>query len=117
MKIYRYEKEDGGGPFCYPNGSLREKPSSQMDNHYIYGCSSLAQLTEYFSGQEYLLEGCELKIYNIPDELVIVSKREVRFPKIFNPKSVSTIPEGSSIRDENGCEVVLEFGVKTKFEI
>lgn len=28
-------------------------------------------------------------------------------------ESVSTIPKGSSIRDENGCEVVPEFGYKT----
>ncbi len=27
-------------------------------------------------------------------------------------ESVSTIPQGSSIRDENGCEVVPEFGIK-----
>lgn len=40
------------------------------------------------------------------------SLEKYKITQDWTVESVSTIPEGSSIRDENGCEVVPEFGIK-----
>lgn len=40
------------------------------------------------------------------------SLEKYKMTQDWTVESVSTIPEGSSIRDEDGCEVVPEFGIK-----
>lgn len=85
MIIYRYEKADGGGPWFNFDGYLRNNTSIQDDIGYLYGCTSLKKLNEYFEDHknEVNLKDCHLIIYNVPDEEVIVSKREVLFPKKY----------------------------------
>lgn len=51
MKIYRYEHEDGGGPFVKPDGWLRFGPKMKIVSLVPgakYGCPSLKQLLLYF---------------------------------------------------------------------
>ena len=91
MKIYRYEKDDGGGPWCTLNGKLRSHPNEvQMNDPYVYGCSSLEALNDYFKNYKdiNLLKDCVLKIYDIPENEVIIAARQVLFPKIYVEEQV-----------------------------
>lgn len=91
MKIYRYEKSDGGGPWCTLDGKLRSHPNEvQMNDPYVYGCSSLTALNEYFQNRKdvNILADCILKIYDIPEEEVIISTRQVLFPKTYIKQQV-----------------------------
>ena len=56
-----------------------------VDDGYKYGCNSKQQLDFFFSGQERIIQNCLLKIYDIPDEEVIILKGEVKFPKHYSP--------------------------------
>lgn len=85
MKIYRYEKNDGGGPFCTFNGILRTDPNYEMNDPYLYGCSSLDGLNSYFKNYPEVLVGCTLKIYEVPDNEVFIDERQVVFPKKYSP--------------------------------
>ena len=85
MKIYRYEKEDGGGPFFSLDGI------SRIDNKLIsnydmkFGCTSIEQLLKWFQNCSILTTGCQIKIYEIPEEEVIFLTDEVSFPKKYKP--------------------------------
>lgn len=93
IKIYRYEKPDGGGPWCTPDGKLRTNPELHIyADEYFYGCLSKEALDRYmesaFGGntseeKERLFEELTLKIYEGPKDKVIFpkSKREVWFIK------------------------------------
>ena len=86
MLIYRYEKEDGGGPWCYLDGSVREKfgDVELLDDEYLSGCTSLKALEDYFKKhKEVSIEDCHLAVYNVPDEYVIQTKQHVIFPKRY----------------------------------
>lgn len=86
MKIYRYEKSDGGGPWCTLDGKLRSHPNEpQMNDPYVYGCLSLEALKEYFDKytDANILAECTLKVYDIPENEIIISARQVLFPKIY----------------------------------
>ena len=41
MKIYRYEHQDGGGPFCTIDGKLRINKNITYNNNLLFGCSSI----------------------------------------------------------------------------
>lgn len=86
MKVYRYEKNDGGGPWCTLDGKLRSHPDEvQMNDSYAYGCLSPEALKEYFDKytDTSILAECTLKIYDIPENEVIISARQVLFPKSY----------------------------------
>lgn len=62
IKIYRYEHEDGGGPFVKINGQVHSNPElymSPLKKGAIYGCTSLEKLQQYFTGQEYKFMMCQ----------------------------------------------------------
>lgn len=81
MKIYRYERPDGGGPFCTIDGKLRINKNITYNNNLLFGCSSIEQLFKWFENYQSLLYGCKIKIYDIPDSEVIIGEDEVLFPK------------------------------------
>lgn len=86
MKVYRYEKDDGGGPWCTLDGKLRSHPDEvQMNDPYVYGCLSLETLKEYFDKytDTNILTECTLKIYDIPENEVITCTHQVLFPKSY----------------------------------
>lgn len=84
MKIYRYELSDGGGPFISFNGEVRESTDNLvMDDGYLYGCSSVEKLSQYFKPYSHLVIECKIFVYNVPLEDVIFDKRQVRFPKKY----------------------------------
>ena len=85
MKIYRYEKMDGGGPYMTQQGQNRFCPICQMDDGYKYGCKTLKDLNNYFINQNDILKDCTIKIYDVPLTEVIFEDRQVKFPKKYNP--------------------------------
>ena len=86
MLIYRYEREDGGGPFCTIEGRMRNDLDAKIvDDGFKYGCISKRQLDIFFSGQEQIIKNCYLKIYDIPEEEIVFLHNEVKFPKHYSP--------------------------------
>ena len=87
MLIYRYEKEDGGGPWCHLDGSMRDniKHISLLKDNYLSGCTSLESLNAYFDKhkEEVSINDCHLVIYDVPDECVIKTSQHVIFPKSY----------------------------------
>ena len=89
MLIYRYEAEDGGGPWFYKNGTIRHPlPYKNLylknQEEYLYGSTSLENLLEYCSIQEADINNCILKTYDIPDnEIIEVSGWQIKFPKKY----------------------------------
>lgn len=87
MLIYRYEKSDGGGPWFYKDGTVRfplPHESLYIDNQekYLYGCSSLECLFDYFSKQRVDVNNCTIKIYDIPEDRIIdYGNGQVKFLK------------------------------------
>lgn len=74
MKIYRYEYPGGGGPFVKSDGTLHfgsKMKIKPLVPGTIYGCSSLEKLKQYFETQEWVLENCFLKIYDVPQNNII----------------------------------------------
>lgn len=89
MRIYRYEMDDGGGPWFTRNGSSRGNPITiRFDDDVLYGCTSLEELFNYFREESHKvnLEDCMVKVYEIPDEdIEIISPGQVIFPKTYEP--------------------------------
>lgn len=89
MKIYRLEKEDGGGPFFTRDGYHRLDYRIKSNNNYLYGCSSILELNKWFfsrfSLEELNEEDYFLKIYDIPDQDIIIQNGEYCFPKTYLP--------------------------------
>ena len=84
MKIYRYERRDGGGPYCTFEGRLREIDAKiPVDNGFLYGCKSVEKLKEYFQEQQNLIVDCNIYVYDIPDEEVVENEKQIRFPKKY----------------------------------
>lgn len=101
MRIYRYEKSDGGGPYFTLNGKLRAG-DLQMNDNYLNGCDSLDNLQLYFQDKQDILQNCHIEIYNIPDKEIIVKRNHtVLFPKKYQ-KPVSTISDECK---RVGCEI------------
>lgn len=100
MKIYRYEANDGGGPWITFEGRIRTNPDDTniYDDGYLCGCTSMKKLEEYFKTYEQDnldFSKYRLVIYDVPADEIIFNKREVLFPKKYSPfyKPVSTIPD------------------------
>lgn len=86
MKIYRYEKEDGGGPYFTRDGILRSNPNIIMNDNTLFGCQSLELLLNYFEKEpKEILTGCKIAVYIIPDNEVQIEKRQVVFSKNYTP--------------------------------
>lgn len=89
MRVYRYEMEDGGGPWFTRDGSLREKPVEiRFSDDVLYGCTSLEELFDYFRQESHKvnLQDCIVKVYEIPNEdIEVISKGQVAFPKTYEP--------------------------------
>ena len=85
MKVYRYEKPDGGGPWFTKEGTIREEDARQPPvDEYLNGCDSLESLQDYFSRYPSLIKDCELKVYDVPDnEVIRMRTHTVLFPKKF----------------------------------
>ena len=86
MKVYRYEKPDGGGPWSTLDGVWRSNNEQcKYADDYVYGCDSFENLEHYFTRQEFMKDGCQLKVYDVPkDEAVFIPRTHVvLFPKKF----------------------------------
>ena len=90
MLIYRYEKEDGGGPYCTRDGYLRNdlRNIGKLDDNYLSGCLSIFELKEYWKKQEnfqFYLQNCQIKCYDISESEIKYTKNHVLFPKNHSP--------------------------------
>ena len=87
MLVYRYEKEDRGGPFCTFDGHLRTDPSLQMNDDYLSGCDSLEALLQYWEKQNIpeILKDCKIKVYDVPEEAIKKSSSHILWPKTYSP--------------------------------
>ena len=87
MIIYRYEKEDGGGPWFYRTGEVRYPlPHEHLykeTNEWVFGCRSTKELFKYFLNQKVDLNNCTIKVYDIPKEEIIELNGQVMFPKHY----------------------------------
>ena len=87
MKVYRYEKDDGGGPWFTLSGKMRPKVGPEdippIDEPYVYGCSSIEELEKYFINYKNILNDCKIVEYEIPINEVIVQARQILFPKKY----------------------------------
>lgn len=80
MKIYRYEKEDGGGPFCTKEGILRTSPDVIFKDKILYGCISLNSLHEYFKDMQEIIQDCSVKTYEVDiKDILKINDREIIF--------------------------------------
>lgn len=87
MLVYRYENLDGGGPWFYKDGSIRQPLSDftlySNTEEYVYGCDSLKSLFKYFATQEVNVNNCIIKTYEIPKKDIIFLNGQVKFPKKY----------------------------------
>lgn len=88
MLIYRYEMEDGGGPYATYDGYWRfDKPEiPPMDDGTLSGCLSLKKLKEYWSSGSHpkgITDNCKIKIYDVLNKDIIYTASHVRFPKKY----------------------------------
>lgn len=88
MLIYRYEMEDGGGPYASYDGHWRsENPKiPPMDDGTLSGCISIKKLKEYWNTDSHpkgITDGCSIKIYDVRDQDIIYTISHVRFPKKY----------------------------------
>ena len=89
MKIYRLEAKDGGGPFVTRDGYLRVNPKIKFNNNYIFGFITFNDLYNWLNKHNIHVENLynlTLKIYDVPDEEVIIKNQgECIFPKKYSP--------------------------------
>jgi len=83
MIIYRYENEDGGGPYYTLDGINRKSGIKLEDSSYIFGCTSIDKLETYFKNKNDI-KGCTMTVRDIPNKYIIcLGDDQVLFPKIF----------------------------------
>lgn len=65
MIIYRYEKEDGGGPFFTPNGHSRTYPDIYFNDDILCGAESIDNLNKWFIERNAtkLIQDCKIVKY------------------------------------------------------
>ena len=86
MKIYRYEKADGGGPWFTLDGVGRFNEDVFMKDDVLYGCGSREELDKYFAEPAHRvdLSDCRLLCYIVPEEECrILRSGEIEFPKKY----------------------------------
>ena len=66
MKIYRFEKEDGAGPFFLINGKRLVVTQSLKETNEFFGFYSLEKLKEYFEEDKELVKNMKLIVYDVP---------------------------------------------------
>jgi len=64
MTFYRYEIEDGGGPFFTKDGVLRTDPSIISSDNTLSVCASEADLHKWFDARGISTEGLIVSKYN-----------------------------------------------------
>lgn len=79
--------DDGGGPFFTRDGYHRLDNRVKSHNIYLYGCKSIQELNEWFLSRfpAEELDECHLKIYDVPEEEIIIQNNEYCFPKTYTP--------------------------------
>lgn len=92
MVLYRYEMPDGGGPYVTPDGYIRGmSKEKQVDGPYTdgfkYCCKSIKELKKYFleRTEPFFLKQCEIKIYEVPDNLVKYNGYSYKIPFAYKP--------------------------------
>lgn len=87
MLIYRYEKEDGGGPFFYKDGTeravVKDGTPLILRQDMLYGCLSLNSLNLYWKDNEKYIQNCYLTIYDVPEEEIFLEKMKQYFQVII----------------------------------
>lgn len=84
MKLYRFEKEDGAGPFFDINGNSRGTSTDFKETNYFWAFTNLKDLKEYFKGRRELIEKCKLMVYTVPpDQVIFETQTKVSFPREF----------------------------------
>lgn len=65
MIIYRYEKEDGGGPYFTPNGCSRTHPDIYFNDDILCGAESINNLNKWFIERNAtkLIQDCKIVKY------------------------------------------------------
>lgn len=82
MKIYRFEKEDGAGPFFEISGKRLNSKQRIKETNEFFGFVSLEKLKTYFEKDKALVEGMRLMVYDVPAAQVKFYKNgEVSFGK------------------------------------
>ena len=61
--FFRYEKEDGGGPYFSFDGVNRITKEKGFDDT-LDGCLTIKDLKHWFTGKEEVLQNCYIKKYN-----------------------------------------------------
>lgn len=94
MRVYRFEKPDGGGPWFTKDGILRNPNVLPVGTGFtdpvLYGCASLEELFSYFRepAHKVNLTDCEVRVYEVPEQDIIhISPRtgQIVFPKTYKP--------------------------------
>ena len=81
MIIYRYEKEDGGGPFCTPDGILRTNSEIKFKDDWLSGCSSKKELVKWFRDRNIDVSDCIIKTYVVNIEDIKYNRSHLLFHK------------------------------------
>ena len=65
MIIYRYEKEDGGGPYFTPDGRSRTHPDIYFNDDILCGAESIDNLNKWFieRNSTKLIQDCKIVKY------------------------------------------------------
>jgi len=65
MIIYRYEKEDGGGPYFTPDGRSRTHPDIYFNDDILCGAESIDNLNKWFIERNAtkLIQDCKIVKY------------------------------------------------------
>lgn len=84
MRVYRFEREDGAGPFFDINGNSRGVSSDFKKTNYFWGFITLYSLREYFNERQELIKNCKLMVYEIPfNYIYFETETKVSFPKKY----------------------------------
>lgn len=84
MRVYRFEREDGAGPFFDINGNSRGTSFDFKKTNYFWGFVTLKSLKEYFDKRQELIKDCKLIVYDIPFNCIhFETETKVSFPKKY----------------------------------
>ncbi len=71
MRVYRYERPDGGGPWFTRDGVQRnDRPMpKKFSDNILYGCTSLDSLFAYFRDPVHNVDlgDCTVRVYEVPE--------------------------------------------------
>ena len=82
IKIFRYEMEDGGGPFFTPDGQARHDKNIKFESDFLLsGCLSKKELEQWFFERGIDASNYILKEYSIDSNKIIFNKTHILFQK------------------------------------